>query len=156
MIHHTCTSSLSSRLMTLLSSRFATPQVSPFWINRKRLWAAKVVIWTNNHQSEKGVQEVNYIKCGSTRIFCTNVECRWPLVSELLDEGLESCPKICSYNIRPVARFSYSRTGLERLHPRDPPPHPLIGLHMGPNNLCYVARHFLFFPCVAMSLFIRP
>ena len=31
-----------------------------------------------------------------------------------------------------------------------------IGLHMGPNNLCYVARHFLFFPYVTMSLFIRP
>ena len=29
-------------------------------------------------------------------------------------------------------------------------------LYMGPNNLCYVARHFLFFPYVAMSLFIRP
>ncbi len=27
---------------------------------------------------------------------------------------------------------------------------------MGPNNLCYVTRHFLFFPYVAMSLFIRP
>ncbi len=33
---------------------------------------------------------------------------------------------------------------------------PSIGLHMGPNNLWYVARHFLFFPCVAMSHFIRP
>ncbi len=31
-----------------------------------------------------------------------------------------------------------------------------IGLHMGPNNLCYVTRHFLFFSCVPMSLFIRP
>ncbi len=27
---------------------------------------------------------------------------------------------------------------------------------MGPNNLCYVTRHFYFFPYVAMSLFIRP
>ncbi len=31
-----------------------------------------------------------------------------------------------------------------------------IGLHMGPNNLCYAARHFLFFSYVAMSPFIRP
>ncbi len=31
-----------------------------------------------------------------------------------------------------------------------------IGLHMGPNNLCYVTRHFLFYPYVPMSLFIRP
>ncbi len=30
-----------------------------------------------------------------------------------------------------------------------------IGLHMGPNNLYYVARHFLFFLYVATSLFIR-
>ncbi len=27
---------------------------------------------------------------------------------------------------------------------------------MGANNLSYVTRHFLFFPYVAMSLFIRP
>ncbi len=27
---------------------------------------------------------------------------------------------------------------------------------MGPNNLRYVTRHFLFFPYVAISLFIRP
>ncbi len=27
---------------------------------------------------------------------------------------------------------------------------------MGPNNLCYVTRHFLLFPYVIMSLFIRP
>ncbi len=33
---------------------------------------------------------------------------------------------------------------------------PSIGLHMGPNNICYVTRHFLFSPCVTMSLFIRP
>ncbi len=31
-----------------------------------------------------------------------------------------------------------------------------LGLHKGPNNLCYVTRHFLFFPYVTMSLFIRP
>ncbi len=31
-----------------------------------------------------------------------------------------------------------------------------VGLHMSPNNICYVARHFLFFPYVPMSLFIRP
>ncbi len=31
-----------------------------------------------------------------------------------------------------------------------------IGLHMGPNNVCYVTRHFLVFPYVPMSLFIRP
>ncbi len=30
------------------------------------------------------------------------------------------------------------------------------GLHMGPDNLCYVTRPFLFFPYVSMSLFIRP
>ena len=33
---------------------------------------------------------------------------------------------------------------------------PLTGIHMGSNNLCYVTRHFLFFPYVAMSLYIRP
>ncbi len=27
---------------------------------------------------------------------------------------------------------------------------------MGPNNICYVTRHFLFFPYVPVSLFIRP
>ncbi len=32
----------------------------------------------------------------------------------------------------------------------------IVGLHMGPNNLCYVKHHFLFFPYVTMSLFIRP
>ena len=32
----------------------------------------------------------------------------------------------------------------------------LVGLYMGPNNLCYVTHHFLFIPYVAMSLFIRP
>ncbi len=31
-----------------------------------------------------------------------------------------------------------------------------LGLHMGPNKLCYVTCHFLFFSYVAMSLFIRP
>ena len=31
----------------------------------------------------------------------------------------------------------------------------LLGLHMGKNNLCYVTHHFLFFPFVPMSLFIR-
>ncbi len=30
--------------------------------------------------------------------------------------------------------------------------HHKVGLHMGPNNLCYVTRHFLFFPYVPMSL----
>ena len=32
----------------------------------------------------------------------------------------------------------------------------ILGLHMSPNILCYVTRHFLFCPYVAMSLFIRP
>ncbi len=32
---------------------------------------------------------------------------------------------------------------------------PHRGLHMGPNYLCYVTHHFLFFPYVPMSLFIR-
>ncbi len=31
-----------------------------------------------------------------------------------------------------------------------------LGLHMDPNNLCCVTRHFLFFRYVPMSLFIRP
>ena len=31
-----------------------------------------------------------------------------------------------------------------------------IWLHMGSNNLCYVTCHFLFFPYVPMSIFIRP
>ena len=31
-----------------------------------------------------------------------------------------------------------------------------IRLHMGPNNLCYVTSHFLFFAYIPMSLFIRP
>ncbi len=36
--------------------------------------------------------------------------------------------------------------------------HAYRGLHMGPNNLCYVTRHFLFCPYVdnvAMSLFLK-
>ncbi len=32
---------------------------------------------------------------------------------------------------------------------------PCIGLYMGPNNLCYVTCHFLFFPYVPMSLFYK-
>ncbi len=32
----------------------------------------------------------------------------------------------------------------------------VLGLYIGPNNVCYVTRPFLFFSYVAMSLFIRP
>ena len=81
------------------------------------------------------------------------------------DQSLSCMPDVSSVNMgqythpsvhfcAPISQYTLPRSALNEGH-NSPSICAMKGLHKGPNNLCYVTRHFLSFPCFPMSLFIR-